>query len=185
MTRFLPAEPAAFRRITGLFATGVTVVAVEVPDGVHGMTANAVTSVSLDPLLVLVCVDRKARMHRHLEEGKIYSVNILREGQESLSRYFAGSWHHSSPPEFRFIRSEHGPVLVGALGTVGCRMERLLDGGDHTMVLSRVIGLYEGESGHPLIFFGGRYRRLREEERGAAPADEWTHESIRIHYDEW
>jgi len=170
----------------GLFATGVTVVAVELPDGVHGMTANAVSSVSLEPLLVLVCVDRRARMHDQLPVGRGFSINILREDQEPLSRYFAGSWPQTSPPEFRFLRWEHGPLLVGALSTVGCRAERLFEGGDHTIVLARVTGLHEREPGRPLAFFGGRHRRLQEaEEYVGAPADEWTHESVRIYYDEW
>lgn len=177
--------PAAFRRVMGLFATGVTVLGVEVPDGVHGMTANAVASVSLDPLLVLVCVDRRARTHQLLTPGRPFSINILRQEQEPLSRYFAGAWPYAGPPEFRFQRWGHGPLLVGALASVGCRVESLADGGDHTIVLGRVTGLHPGEAGEPLLFFGGRYRRLMEAEAYAgAPADPWTHESARIHYDE-
>lgn len=178
-------NPAAFRRIMGLFATGVTVVAVDVPGGVHGMTANAVSSVSLDPMLVLVCVDRRARIHEQLAGGRVYSINILREDQEPLSRYFAGRWPQTAPPEFHFLRWEHGPLLVGALATLGCQMERLLEGGDHAIVLGRVTGLHQGETGRPLIFSGGRYRHLREpDEYVGPPADEWTHESVRIYYDE-
>ena len=178
-------NPTAFRRIMGLFVTGVTVVAVDVPEGVHGMTANAVASVSLDPMLVLVCVDKRARMHGQLAVGRTFTINILRQDQEPLSRYFAGRWPQTAPPEFRFRRWEHGPLLVGALATVGCQMEQLLEGGDHTLVLGRVTGLQQGETGRPLIFFGGRYRHLREpEEYVGPPADEWTHESVRIYYDE-
>lgn len=177
--------PAAFRRVMGRFATGVTVVAVEVAEGVHGMTANAVTSVSLQPPLVLVCVDRRARMHRYLAVERPFSINILRQEQEPLSRYFSGTWPHPTPPEFRFQRWEHGPLLVGALAAVGCRMHRLVRAGDHTVVLGQVTALHEGEAGQPLVFFGGRYRRLMEVEAYAgAPADAWTHESVRIHYDE-
>ena len=169
----------------GLFVTGVTVVAVDVPEGVHGMTANAVASVSLDPMLVLVCVDKRARMHGQLAVGRTFTINILRQDQEPLSRYFAGRWPRTPTPEFRFRRWEHGPLLVGALATVGCQMEQLLEGGDHTLVLGRVTGLHQGETGRPLIFFGGRYRHLREpEEYVGPPADEWTHESVRIYYDE-
>src|SRR3990172_1447552 len=154
----------------GLFVTGVTVVAVDVPEGVHGMTANAVASVSLDPMLVLVCVDKRARMHGQLAVGRTFTINILRQDQEPLSRYFAGRWPRTPTPEFRFRRWEHGP---------------LLEGGDHPLVLGRVTGLQQGETGRPLIFFGGRYRHLREpEEYVGPPADEWTHESVRIYYDE-
>jgi flavin reductase (DIM6/NTAB) family NADH-FMN oxidoreductase RutF len=169
----------------GLFATGVTVVAVDVPGGVHGMTANALSSVSLDPLLLLVCVDRRARTHEHLKADSVCSVNVLREEQEPLSRYFAGAWPQPRPPEFRFQRWEHGPMLVGALAVAGCRVTRLVEGGDHTIVLAEVTGLQVGESGRPLIFFAGRYRHLAEPEAYVgAPADPWTHESARIFFDE-
>lgn len=176
---------AEFRRTMGLFATGVTVVAVDIPGGVHGMTANAVSSVSLEPLLLLVCVDRRARTHEHLQVDSVFSVNVLREEQEPLSRYFAGAWPQRHPPEFRFRRWEHGPLLIGALAVAGCRVERLLEGGDHTIVLGEVTGLQTGEGGRPLIFFAGRYRRLVEaEEYVGAPADPWTHESARIFFDD-
>jgi len=176
---------AAFRRVMGLFATGVTVVAVDAPDGVHGMTANAVASVSLEPLLVLVCVARRARTHHYLSPGGSFSINILRQEQEPLSRYFAGVWPYAGAPEFRFQRWAHGPLLVGALASVGCQVERLVDAGDHTIVLGAVTGLHQGEPGDPLLFFGGRYRHLMPAEAYAgAPADPWTHESARIHYDE-
>lgn len=169
----------------GLLATGVTVVAADIPGGVHGMTANAVCSVSLEPLLLLVCVDRRARTHQHLQLGSVFSVNVLREEQEPLSRYFAGAWPQRHPPEFRFQHWEHGPLLVGALSVAGCRVARLLDGGDHTIVLGEITALHEGEPGRPLIFFGGRYRHLKEaEEYVGAPADPWTHESVRIFFDE-
>lgn len=177
---------SAFRRVMGLFVTGVAVVAVDVPgSGLHAMTANAVASVSLAPLLVLVCVDRRARMQQHLSVGRSFSINILRQEQEPLSRHFAGSWPYSQSPEFRFHQWEHGPLLVGALASVGCLVDRLLDGGDHTIVVGRVAGLHQGEPGEPLLFFAGRYRRLVEAEAyTGAPADPWTHESARIHYDE-
>ena len=169
----------------GLFATGVTVMAVDVAGGTHGMTANAVSSVSLEPLLLLVCVDHRARLHEQLTVGRAFSVNVLREEQEPLSRYFAGSWPASRPPEFRFQRWEGGPLLVGALAAAGCRVAGLLDGGDHTIVLGEVIGLHTGEPGSPLLFFGGRYRHLKEaEEYVGAPADPWTHETVRVFYDE-
>ncbi|MDQ7849593.1 MAG: flavin reductase family protein [Armatimonadota bacterium] len=175
----------AFRRVMGLFATGVTVLAVEIPDGVHGMTANAVASVSLDPILVLVCVDRRARTRQYLQTGRPFSINILRQEQEPLSRYFAGAWRYAGAPEFRFQRWAHGPLLVGALASVGCRVERLVEAGDHTIVLGAVTGLHQGEPGDPLLFFGGRYRRLMQAEAYVgAPADPWTHESARIHYDQ-
>src|SRR3989304_5137 len=168
----------------GLFVTGVTVVAVDVPEGVHGMTANAVASVSLDPMLVLVCVDKRARMHGQLAVRRTFSINILREDQEPLSRYFAGRGPQTAPPEFRFRRWEHGPLLVGALATVGCQMEQLLEGGDHTLVLGRVTGLQQGETGRPPLLCGARPPpRGGGGEPAAPPADEWPPEPVPIYYD--
>ncbi|MDQ7843869.1 MAG: flavin reductase family protein [Armatimonadota bacterium] len=178
-------DPDRFRKVMGRFATGVTVVAAEHDGEMHGMTANAVTSVSLDPLLLLVCVGRRARMSRWLERAGGFTVNILTEDQEALSRYFAGTWPHAAPPEFRFVPWEGGPRLVAALAALGCRRERLIEAGDHRIVLGRVIALYEGDAAaQPLLFYGGRYRRLSPAE--AAPAPElWTGTDVRIYYDEW
>src|SRR3954469_5311693 len=83
-------DPREFRRVIGLFATGVTVITTRIGDDLHGMTANAFTSLSLDPLLVLVCVDRRARMHPIIQQAGRFAVNILHEGQEAVSRNFAG-----------------------------------------------------------------------------------------------
>ncbi len=177
--------PAAFRKIMGLFATGVTVVAASEGDEIHGMTANAVTSVSLEPLLVLICVDIRARMNRFLESAGGFSINVLSEDQEALSRYFAGSWKSEGPPEFRFLPWTGGPRLIGCLAAVGCEIDRTIEAGDHRIVLGRVMALHEGDaSSRPLLFFGGRYRRLEELE-APVPPEEWSHEAVHIYYDEW
>src|SRR6202158_1555786 len=111
---------AEFRKAMGSFATGVTVITVDYDGEVHGMTANAFTSVSLDPLLVLVCVDHRARTHTHLNARKRLGVTVLAETQRAISEYYADP----SPPHrhaeqeagARFDRTEHGtPVLHGAL----------------------------------------------------------------------
>jgi flavin reductase (DIM6/NTAB) family NADH-FMN oxidoreductase RutF len=184
MTRSNDCSSADFRRSMALFTTGVTVLAVDSPSGVHGMTANAVCSVSLDPMLVLACIDRRARLHELVGENTVFSVNVLRQEQEPLSRYFAGAWPFPAWPEFRFERWKHGPLLVGALVTVGCRSERLLSAGDHTIVVGRVTGLHRGEPGSPLVFFAGRYRRLLEANTYAgAVADPWTHESVQAFHE--
>lgn len=180
-----PVRPASFRRVMGLFATGVTVVAAREGEEIHGMTANAVTSVSLEPLLVLVCVDRRARMNRFLESAGGFSINVLSEDQEALSRYFAGSWKPPAPPEFRFLPWEGGPRLVGALAAVGCHIDRSIDAGDHRIVLGRVVSLHEGDpTARPLTFFASRYHRLSEVE-APAPPEEWSNDAVHIYYDEW
>ncbi|HXF83046.1 MAG TPA: flavin reductase family protein [bacterium] len=178
-------DARAFRRIMGRFATGVTVLGAAHDGEVHGMTANAVTSVSLQPLLILVCIARTARMMSFIERAGGFSVNILSRDQEALSRYFAGAWGAASPPEFRFVPWEGGPRLVGALAALGCRVERLVEAGDHWIVLGRVQALHEGDpAAEPLLFYGGAYRRLSPVE--AAPAPEaWGDDAVQIYYDGW
>jgi len=186
----VPSSPApdsrAFRRTIGLFATGVTVVAVQLPDGVLGMTANAVISVSLDPLLVLVCVDHRARLADHLEVGGPFSINVLRDDQEVLSRYFAGGWRDLPQPEFRFESWDDAPRLVGALAALRCVVDRMDDGGDHWIVVGRVVDLHEAPSPwNPLLFFAGRYRRLSPAAAPAAPPEELGPDGVSIYYEEW
>jgi len=180
-----PPSPGQFRRVMGLFGTGVTVLAAQHGEEMHAMTANAVTSVSLDPLLVLVCIAKPARMMRIIERASGFSINILTEDQEVLSRYFAGAWKPASPPEYRFVPWDGGPRLVGALAFIGCVTERAVEAGDHWIVVGRVVALQEGDpAARPLLFYGGAYRRLSEREVTAAP-DLWTDRAVQIYYDEW
>lgn len=186
MTGAAGPDPRAFRRTIGLFGTGVTVVAVQVPGDVLGMTANAVSSVSLDPLLVLVCVDHRARLAGHLAIGLPFSINVLRDDQEVLSRYFAGGWRDLPPPEFRFEVWEDTPRLVGALAALRCVVDRLYDGGDHTIVIGRVVELHEAPSPwNPLLFFAGRYRRVAPIAAPTAPPELWGPDGVSVYHEEW
>src|SRR5450755_3278397 len=120
-------SPADFRKALGSFATGVTVITVDHEGEVHGMTANAFTSVSLDPQLVLVCVDHKARTHAHLHARKRFGVNILEKDQRSISEYYALATATHQEAERKvgahFDRTAHGtPVLHGALAYLECRL---------------------------------------------------------------
>lgn len=170
----------------GLFATGVTVVAVHEDGGVVGMTANSVTSVSLDPMLALVCVDHGARIAPYLIVGRRFAVNFLRDDQEVLSRYFASGWRYRPLPEFRFETWGGTPRLVGALAAVRCQVDRVYDGGDHHIVVGRILELSEGPSPwNPLLFFAGRYRRLAALETPASPPEEWGPDGVSIYYEEW
>jgi len=158
-----------FRRALGLFATGVTVVTVDDNGVVQGMTANAFTSVSLDPLLVLVCVDRKARTHAHLHARKRFGINVLSEEQKAISEHYAQPERDPARAETvagaRFDRTAHGtPVLQGALVYLECRLQTAQDAGDHTIFIAEVEDLVAG-SGSPLIFFQSKYRRLGPEIR--------------------
>jgi flavin reductase (DIM6/NTAB) family NADH-FMN oxidoreductase RutF len=178
-------DPRAFRRTAGLFATGVTIVAASGGDGVVGMTANAVCSVSLNPLLLLVCVGRTARLAAHLDVGTPFSVNILRSEQQVLSRYFAGGWRDLPRPEFHF--EPWGPAhrLVGALAAIRCVIDRCLDGGDHWIVIGRVTDLHEGgPPADPLTFFAGRYRSLAPA-APEAPPEVVGPDGVSVYYEEW
>ena len=155
---------ADFRKAMGLFATGVTVITVDVEGEVHGMTANAFTSVSLDPLLVLVCVDHRARTHAQLHAKKRFGVNMLSESQRAISEYYArpSRTHDQAEQEAgaRFDRTPHGtPVLHGALAYLECRLHTAQDAGDHTIFIAEVEDV-QMRDGDPLLYFQGKYRRV-------------------------
>lgn len=153
-----PPDIRSFRRTFGRFATGVTVITAMNDGDVHGMTANAVTSVSLDPLLVLVCIDRRAHLHTILHRTDRFAINILSSAQEDLSRHFA---HQPGPPvEPVFATLDGVPILPDTLGTVVCSVSQVLDGGDHVIVIGRVDALMEVVGGEPLLYFGGGYREI-------------------------
>ena len=180
-------DPREFRRVSGLFATGVTVVTTQVGDDVHGMTANAFTTLSLDPLLIIICVDRRARMHPIIQRAGRFAVNFLHEGQEAISRNFAGQPQESIGEILHFSSDEEAPVILGCLASLRCDVHEVLDGGDHAIVIGRVTQLIRGDVGaHPLVYFGGEYRRLlvEPERRDAAP-EPWLNRDVRVYHDEW
>ena len=153
-------EPERFRAVMGNFATGVAVVTVDAPSGPQGMTANAVASLSLDPVLVLVCFDNGARTLPEVQRAKRFGVNVLAAGQEALARRFA------SKEDSKFADVPHSvhdgiPVLDGALAWVGCELERLVPGGDHTIGIGAVHSAELGPEGlEPLVWFRGGYTSL-------------------------
>jgi len=152
-----------FRKVMGLFATGVTVLAVEIEGEIYGMTANALTSVSLEPLLILVCVQKEAHMATYLQQSRQFSINILDENREDLSNYFAGMWPDPTPPDFAFESWTCGPRLVGATGALACRVEQFVEGGDHWIVIASVVDLYQVKMpANPLLYYRGQYRKLSD-----------------------
>jgi flavin reductase (DIM6/NTAB) family NADH-FMN oxidoreductase RutF len=155
---------AEFRRAMGCFATGVTVVTVDYEGEVHGMTANAFTAVSLEPLLVLVCVDHRARTHAELHSKKRFGVNVLTEDQQAISEYYARPdrthQHAEREAGARFDRTSHGtPVLHEALAYLECRLATAQDAGDHTIFIAEVEDVVVREGG-PLLYFRGDYRGI-------------------------
>ncbi len=160
----LEGDPAiAFRRTLGMFATGVTVLTTRAGESVHGMTANAFMSVSLRPPLVLVSVDRRARLSNLLHEGVRFGVNVLEAGQAELSDRFAGR-EVEDAAEARFELVHDTPLVEGALAHLIARIVRSYWGGDHSLFLGQVEFAHYGE-GEPLLFHGGRYERLVRDRR--------------------
>ena len=164
MTSSPPVDARLYRDAIGRFATGVTVVTVH--DGTHprGMTANAVTSVSLDPVLLLVCVAKSARSHESLAVARSFAVNVLGADQRELSDYFARSSADEERPMGGWPHRPGGtgaPILEGALAWFECRVWNWLPGGDHSIVVGEVVDLaLERPAGEPLLFHAGAYRRL-------------------------
>ena len=154
-------DPATQRKIMGHFATGVTVVTTGGAAGAHGLTANAVASLSLDPPLVLVAVDKKAHSMDFLKANRCFAINILTLEQEAISRRFATP----GPKDFHDLSvrtAETGaPILADCLAFVDCRVVEILPGGDHDIFIGQIVA-GELHEGHPLLYYSGKYRRLAD-----------------------
>jgi flavin reductase (DIM6/NTAB) family NADH-FMN oxidoreductase RutF len=179
-------DTRAFRQIVGQFPTGVSVVATELNGEIHGMTVNSLTSLSLNPMLMLFCVDKKTKMAELIQQAKGFSINILREEQQALSTYFAGAWKKENTPPFRFVEWKGGPRLEGCAAAIGCRMHTLTEVGDHFIVVGESIALHLGiEPRFPLVFHSGLYRRLGRQEDRPAPELENGRMDVRVFFDPW
>lgn len=159
----IPTE--TYRHTLGMFATGVTVVAAAFDDVLHGMTANAFTSVSLDPPLVLVCVDRRAGCHDFLCQAKVFAVTVLAADQERESTWFASKRRPHGRDQFDEVSwwpapVTGSPVLSGGIAWMDCRLTEVHEGGDHSIFLGEVVELGRQREADPLIFFEGRYRSI-------------------------
>jgi flavin reductase (DIM6/NTAB) family NADH-FMN oxidoreductase RutF len=161
-----PVTSTEFRRAMGHFATGVTVVTVErEPGHVHGMTANSFASVSLEPPLVSVCVDHRARLLPLLKEKQRFGVNVLKREQRAYSEFFAGIEQDREAQErlgVRFTWTEKKiPLLENVLCQLSCKLSGMHVAGDHTIVIAEVesAGFFPGE---PLLFYRGQYHCISE-----------------------
>lgn len=151
-----------FRNAMGKFATGVTVIATEVEgEGVHGMTANAFMSVSLDPKLVVISIGEKAKILDKIKQSKLFTVNILAADQQELSMIFAGQIKENK--EVVFERLDGKPVLSGSVVQIACEVSAEHVEGDHTLFIGKVTDI-KIEDVEPLVFYSGRYRSLAEEQ---------------------
>ena len=159
----MPTDPETFRAALASYATGVTVVTAIGPNGPSGATANAVTSLSLDPPMMLACLDRGSRTLTSVRAAGRFGVNALAAGQEELARRF--SEKHPEPAKWQGIEweeSEGCPRLPGGLMWVACELRDLIDGGDHLIVTGTVLEA-ESNDAQPLLFHRGDYRDLLAE----------------------
>lgn len=179
-------DTRTFRQVVGQFPTGVSVVTTEIGGEIHGMTVNALTSLSLNPMLMLVCVDKRAKMAEFIEKAEGFTINILRSEQQALSTYFAGGWKEAKAPPFRFVEWKGGPRLEGCMAALGCRVQQITDGGDHLIVTGEVVGLHLGvEPRTPLVFHGGMYKKIDVHESHPAPDLAIGKTDMKEFYDPW
>lgn len=158
-------DPTVYRRAIGRYATGIALVTTVLDDVQHAMTCNSLTSVSLEPVLVLFCAEKIARFHDAVLASGSWAVSVLSVGQEALSRRFAlrGRPLHG---QFDDVPHRLGPatgaaLVSGAAAVLECRTVRTMDGGDHTVVLGEVLAV-EAPAGpaEPLLYYEGGYRGL-------------------------
>jgi len=160
----LTLSPSEFRKALGHFTTGVTVVTVEhEPGKIHGMTANSFTSVSLHPMLILVCVDHHAKMFPLLEKKKHFGISVLKQNQQAISEYFAKGRHSAEVEQRLGIHFRPTPsgasVIEDTLLQMSCKMHSSHLAGDHTIFIGEVEDAQMNE-GEPLLYFRGEYRKI-------------------------
>lgn len=156
----MPIEKNQLRQVMGHFATGVTIITTFNKEGqMHGLTANAFTSVSLEPPLLMISVDKKAESWPAFEESKVFTVNILADEQEALSRKFAVSGGN----KFEGVAYRQGAngaaILEGTLAHIECTLYAAYEGGDHSIYLGEIQEA-EVREGKPLVFYRGGYRAI-------------------------
>ena len=164
-------DASAFRRAMGSFPTGVTIVTVASDDSnMHGITVSSFSSVSLDPMLVLVCLNEKSCGLGLIERAGAFAVNVLSAGQQDVSRRFASRNRPAGPAMFDGVPFEPGvtgcPVLAGTTASFDCRLWQSHRAGDHLIMLGEVVALVHRPQLEPLIFHAGQYKAL---EHGPTP----------------
>ena len=156
-----PPDPARFRAAMGMLPTGVTVVTAGGPEGPAGATANAVSSLSIEPMLMLACLDRGSRTLLAVQAANRFAVNVLHAGQEEIARAFATK----APTADKWTgvpcsERDGVPAIDGALAFVACDLRDVIAGGDHVIVTGEVTTVETSDVGAPLVFHGGEYRPL-------------------------
>jgi flavin reductase len=158
---------ADFRTALGAFATGVTVITTKGEHHPYGMTANAFSSVSLDPPLVLVCVVAGTRGSDEIQANGVFAVNMLAEHQEPISRFFSSGERPQGQDAFAEIPhrpvATGSPILDGTAGYLDCRLHAAHEAGDHIILIGEVLALDAGPTTRPLLFHSGRYCFVADE----------------------
>jgi flavin reductase (DIM6/NTAB) family NADH-FMN oxidoreductase RutF len=164
-SRLSSADQRSFRQWFGGFATGVTVITARDAEGTaHGITINSVTSVSLEPPLLLFCLVKTAHLYPLFRKAKHFAVNVLNEDQEDLSRYFADPRHHAMPKNiWERAQADRPPLLRHTLGWMICQRNEIYKGGDHDIVLGKAVSWHKRSTKlGPLLYFHSRYRKIGE-----------------------
>lgn len=155
-------DPRRLRDAFGCFGTGVIVAtALDRSGAPIGLTANSFTSVSLDPPLLLFCLDRKSRRAAVFERAEAFAVNVLHAGQEDISKRFTrGETLDQVFATLDWERRQGSPVLKDAMAVFACAKHATFDGGDHLILVGRVLELAFDPTQDPLLYFQGRYRSV-------------------------
>ena len=167
-----PIDEREFRDVCGRFVTGVSVVTSFGPEGPSGMTANAVTSLSLEPPLMIVCFDLTARTLAAVEHSRRLAIQFLAHDQEEVAGRFASKLREAEKFEGLDWSDRNGvPVITGSLAGLACELRKLVPGGDHQIAIAEVVDLWNAD-GDPLVFFEGAYWALSEREAAPPEVDE-------------
>lgn len=158
--RGLRMDQRTFRDAMGRFATGITVVTTEIDNDIHGMTVNAFMSVSLEPMLVLVSIDKKAAMYEKLVHAETFSISVLKENQQDYSMIFANQVKADHPIEFDRLNGQ--PIVKDTLAAITCKKYELKQIGDHMLVIGEVTDVLINE-GKPFLYFEGKYMSLKND----------------------
>lgn len=153
-------DAVAFRQAIGSFATGVAVATCRTADHSCGITVNSLTSVSLDPPLILFCLSNRTRVYPDFMAANQFALNILASGQEHLSRHFSGSHAEDWTGIATLPETDTPPLLVGCMAWLMCRIHTIHPGGDHAIIVGEVTKLGCEPTAQPLLYFRKQYRHL-------------------------
>ena len=149
-----------FRNAVGTFPTGVTIITTKHGDIVHGMTANAFMSVSLNPKLLVISIDEKASMLNKIKQSNRFALSILAENQHDISMHFAGQKKRDKEIQFDWL--DGLPIISGSLANIVCTVKDAYIAGDHTLFIGELNQIHVADSGFPLTFYKGKYQSIKE-----------------------